>query len=213
MIMVEQIIGSSNDPEWRARLEGADVDLLLLDQWDAQKSRLRKTTAGDVEIGLSLDRNTHLHDGDILFWDATTRKAVVARIELNEVMIVEIDEVVGADTDVVVRTMFELGHALGNQHWPAVVKGSRIFVPLTVDRKVMASVMKTHAFPRIRYEFRPGIEVIPYMTPHEARRLFGGASAPSHAHGHSHSHSHGNSHDHADHDHAAADHAADGHTH
>jgi urease accessory protein len=205
MIMVEQIVGSSNDPEWRARLEGADVDLLLLDQWDAQKSRLRKTTTGDVEIGLSLDRNTHLHDGDILIWDATARKAVVARIELNEVMVVEIDEVVGEASDVVVRTMFELGHALGNQHWPAVVKGSRIFVPLTVDRKVMASVMKTHAFPRIRYEFRPGLEVIPYMTPHEARRLFGGASAPSHAHGHSH--------DHADHDHASTDHLADGHTH
>ena len=44
--------------------------------------------------------------------------------------------------------------------------------------------MKTHAFPRIRYEFCPGLEVIPYMTPHEARRLFGGAKVrPSHAHG------------------------------
>lgn len=75
-----------------------------------------------------------------------------------------------------------------------MVKGARIFVPLTVDRKVMASVMKTHAFPRIRYDFRPGIEVIPYMTPHEARRLFGGASAPSHAHGHDHVHSHEHSH-------------------
>ena len=139
-------------------------------------------------------------------------------------MVVEIDEIVGEDTEVVVRTMFELGHALGNQHWPAVVKGSRIFVPLTVDRKVMASVMKTHAFPRIRYEFRPGLEVIPYMTPHEARRLFGGASAPSHSHGHAHSHGHGQSHvgshDHAHpHEHAGAtdhDHAPghrSGHSH
>ena len=63
--------------------------------------------------------------------------------------------------------MFELGHALGNQHWPAVVKGTRVFVPLTVDRKVMSSVMKTHALPGIRYDFMPGAEVIPYMAPHE----------------------------------------------
>ena len=51
------------------------------------------------------------------------------------------------------RTCIELGHALGNQHWPALVKGARVFVPLTVDHKVMASVMKTHRFEGIRYEF------------------------------------------------------------
>ena len=31
-------------------------------------------------------------------------------------------------------TCVELGHALGNRHWPAVVKGTRVYVPLTVDR-------------------------------------------------------------------------------
>ena len=37
----------------------------------------------------------------------------------------------------------------------------------------MASVMKTHAFEGVTYEFVPGAEVIPYLAPHEARRLFG----------------------------------------
>ena len=54
------------------------------------------------------------------------------------------------------RTCVELGHALGNQHWPALVKGDRVYVPLTVDRKVMASVMKTHRFEDIAYEFAAG---------------------------------------------------------
>ena len=63
-----------------------------------------------------------------------------------------------------------------------MVKGDRVYVPLTVDRKVMVSVMKTHAFSHITYEFVPGAEVIPYLAPHEARRLFGGAGAASHAH-------------------------------
>ena len=52
-----------------------------------------------------------------------------------------------------------IGHALGNQHWPALVKGTRVFVPLTVDHKVMASVMKTHRFEGIRYEFVPGEDI------------------------------------------------------
>lgn len=212
MILIESILGSSHDPEWADRLSGAEIDLLLLDQWDAQKSRLRKASVGGAELALSLDRGSHLHDGDVLVWDAEARRAILARIELNEVMVVEIDEAAAADLEATARTLFELGHALGNQHWPAVVKGKRIFVPLTVDRKVMASVMKTHAFPNVRYGFRPGVEVIPYMTPHEARRLFGGASAPSHAHGpaHGHDHSHGHGHSHGpDHE---TDHADEGHS-
>ena len=54
------------------------------------------------------------------------------------------------------RTCVELGHALGNQHWPALVKGDRVFVPLTVDRKVMASVMNTHRFEEHPLRVRAG---------------------------------------------------------
>lgn len=193
MIIIEGIVGNSNEPQWRALLEGADIDWLNLDQWEAQKSRLRKTTGQDVELALSLDRNTHLHDGDILLWNEDSRQAVVARIQLKEVMVVDLAAVVGDDKDAIVRTVFELGHALGNQHWPAVVKGTRVFVPLTVDRKVMASVMKTHNLPGVRYDFAPGAEVIPYMAPHEARRLFGGAGATPHSHVHEYGQQH---HDH-----------------
>lgn len=195
MIIIEGIVGNSHEPHWRSRLEGADIDLLVLDQWEAQKSRLRKATTQDVELALSLDRNTHLHDGDILAWNEPDRRAIVARINLKEVMIIDLSDVIEEPAEFVVRTMFELGHALGNQHWPAVVKGTRVYVPLTVDRKVMASVMKTHALPGIRYEFIPGAEVIPYLAPHEARRLFGGASETPHSHAHQHEGEHDDDHD------------------
>ncbi|MDC9822870.1 urease accessory protein UreE [Devosia sp. ZB163] len=199
MIIIEGIVGNSKDPHWQSRLAGADIDLLVLDQWEAQKSRLRKATTQDVELALSLDRNTHLHDGDILAWSEPDKRAIIARIDLKEVMIIDLDEVVSETTEMIVRTMFELGHALGNQHWPAVVKGTKVYVPLTVDRKVMASVMKTHALPGVRYEFIAGAEVIPYLAPHESRRLFGGASEASHSHEHQHG---GERHDHdGDHQH------------
>jgi len=199
MIIIEGIVGNSKDPHWQSRLAGADIDLLVLDQWEAQKSRLRKATTQDVELALSLDRNTHLHDGDILAWSEPDKRAIIARINLKEVMIIDLAEVVSETTDIIVRTMFELGHALGNQHWPAVVKGTKVYVPLTVDRKVMASVMKTHALPGVRYEFIAGAEVIPYLAPHESRRLFGGASEASHSHEHQHG---GERHDHdGDHQH------------
>ena len=184
MHLVEAVLGNTTDPQWAERLAGASIDPLQLDHWEAQKNRFRKKTAGGVELAVSLDRGTFMRDGDILLWDAAATRAVVARISLREVMVIHLDDLSGATPEIVVRTCVELGHALGNQHWPALVKGTCVYVPLTVDRKVMSSVMRTHRFEGIRYEFVPGGEIVPYLAPHESRRLFGGAEGPIHSHTH-----------------------------
>lgn len=182
MMLVESVVGNERDPAWAAKLGRAAVDHLQLDQWQAQKNRFRRRTESGAEIAVSLERNTHLRDGDILHWDEGRAAAIVARITLQDVMVVHLQGVLAESPELLARTCVELGHALGNQHWPAVVKGSSVYVPLTVDRKVMASVMKTHAFSGITYDFQPGAEVIPYLAPHEARRLFGGADSTPHSH-------------------------------
>jgi urease accessory protein len=182
MLLVESILGNVNQPDWAGRLEGADLDFLALDQWEAQKNRLRKRTEKGLELALALDRQYQLRDGDIVVWNNETRSAVIAKIQLQDVLQIRLDPLIAGNAELLARTCFELGHALGNQHWPAVVKGSAVYVPLTVDRRVMASVMKTHAFSGITYAFAPASEVIPFLAPHEARRLFGGASAVPHGH-------------------------------
>ena len=165
MILVESIVGNINDANWKKQLEGATLDFLNLDQWQAQKNRFRLSSDAGAELAISLDRNSHLHDGDIVVWDAgdahgRRRPHSASRGAGHPVL-----RIAGPGEDALLRTCFELGHALGNQHWPAIVKGTKIFVPLTVDRKVMASVMKTHAFAGITYEFLPGTEVIPFPRP------------------------------------------------
>jgi urease accessory protein len=199
MILVEVIVGNITDANWKKQLEGAALDYLNLDQWQAQKNRFRATTAGGVELAMSLERNAHLHPGDILVWDDAARKAIVARIELQEVLVIELSGALTQPLEALTQTCFELGHALGNQHWPAIIRGTKVYVPLTVDRKVMASVMRTHAFVGITYEFAPGTDVIAYLAPHESRRLFGGASATPHSHAYEHHHGHEHDHDHHDH--------------
>ena len=182
MIVIDAVLGNASDPDWAKRLCAAQVDLLEVDQWEAQKSRFRKTTAKGIELAVSLDRGMYIHDGDVLLWDTGTGTAVVARIDLRDVMIVHLDDLTRFAPETAMRTCVELGHAMGNQHWPALVKGNCVYVPLTVDRKVMASVMDTHRFEHIRYEFVPGREVVAYLAPHESRRLFGGAEGPVHSH-------------------------------
>jgi len=196
MLVIETIIGNIHETAWKARLEQATLDWLVLDQWEAQKSRLRKSSQNGLDLAISLPRGILLHDGEILKWDEAQGTATVARVNLKDVMVVELSALQTQNSEVLVRTCVELGHALGNQHWPAVVKGNRVFIPLTVDKKVMASVMKTHAFPGITYEFIPGSEVIPYLAPHESRRLFGGAEGPIHSHVEEHDHPHDHTHPH-----------------
>jgi urease accessory protein len=181
LVRVDAVLGRTTEGDWPGRLKHARVDVLSLDQAEAQKSRLRKRTASGVEVAISLDRGTQLRDGDILFWDEARRTAIVARVDLKDVLVIDLSALLDGPREISMARCVELGHALGNQHWAAVVKGMRVYVPLTVARAVMASVMKTHSFEGVTYAFAPGAEVIPYLAPHEARRLFGAAEG----HGHS----------------------------
>ncbi|MCV7228000.1 urease accessory protein UreE [Mycolicibacterium komossense] len=183
-ILVERILGNQSDAQWVDRLAVCAVEEVLLDQWEAQKSRIRRPTTGNREVAISLERGVQLRDGDVLWWDAQTSKAIVARIDLSEVLEVDLSALVGRSPEAVIQTCVELGHALGNQHWPAVIKGTKVYVPLTVAQPVMNSVMRTHALEGVRHRFIPGAEVIPYIAPHEARRLFGGAARDSEGHTH-----------------------------
>lgn len=215
MILVETTLGNLRDPLWQERSRNAKVDPLTLEHWEAPKNRLRKESEGGIELAISLPRAQHLHDGDVLHFDEAAGVIVVARVALKDVLVIELEGIEKLSPTEIVRTCFELGHGLGNQHWPAVIKGSTVYVPLSVDQKVMASVMRTHAFEHVKTRFAPGEEIAAKLDAREVRLLFAGADAaphhhhgngahghdhaPAHTHDHPHSHGHGHSHAHDHH--------------
>lgn len=189
MNIIHEIIGNTGSAEWRERLKTATVEYVDLDQWTAQKSRFVARAGSGAEYAVALNRHQRINDGDILLYNQAARRAVVVRLSLSDVMVIDMSALARKELNTVIHISVELGHAIGNQHWPAVVKGTMVYVPLTVDRKVMASVMNTHYIEDITFDFRPGKEVIPYLAPHEIRRLFGGAEreltgAEHHVHQH-----------------------------
>lgn len=199
MEICTRILGNLHDPAWKQRLSELDIEYIPLDQWTAQKSRFLATGERGTEYPIALKRQSQVVDGDIVFHDAAANRVAALRLELNPVLVIDLSPLEKESAATLIRRSVELGHAIGNQHWPAVVKGAKVYVPLTVDKKVMLSVMDTHHLEGVSYEFQPGREVIPYMAPHEIRRLFGGASHGSHAgheHGHEHAHDHGHAHPH-----------------
>ena len=104
-------------------------------------------------------------------------------------LVADLSDLARQTPETIIHISVELGHAIGNQHWPAVVKGTKVYIPLTVDKKVMDSVMRTHHIEGVAWSFQPGSEVIPYLAPHEIRRLFGGTGPDSDVH-HHHEHAH-----------------------
>lgn len=187
MNIYTEILGNIyKDCEWGKRAKLCDIETVVLDQWTAQKSRFLATSDRGNEYPIALTRHSHINNGDVIVFDSNNKRMVVLHVELNQVMAIDLRKLTTASTETIIHTALELGHALGNQHWPAIVKGSKVYVPLTVDKKVMTSVMDTHHIENISYEFIPGTEIIPYLAPHEIRRLFGGTSHESHSHEHHH---------------------------
>lgn len=188
MKVYTQIIGNRHSTKWAEPLREVQIELLTLDQWSAQKSRQVATSDRGEQYAISLGRGQRLSDGDILDYDAEHRRALIVEVKMRDVMVIELDSLLHLTPEQIARTSFELGHAIGNQHWPAVVKGRHIFIPLTIDRKVMESVMQTHHIEHIVIAFRRGAEVIPYLAPHEIRRLFGATDPATGEHTHHHHH-------------------------
>lgn len=217
MTVYDKILGNMiRSEEWAAKLENFDIDYIFLDQWTAQKSRFLAKGVSGTEYPVALARHSQIVDGDVISYDPETRKAVVLRIELSPVLVIDLSGISDRTPAEIIRISVELGHAIGNQHWPAVVKGTKVYVPLTVDKKVMLSVMETHHIEGITFEFQTGLDIIPFLAPHEIRRLFGGAGHESHSHVHGdhghivhyehthpdgthHSHPHDGGHHHHDH--------------
>jgi len=184
MKIYTEIKGNIHDPEWIGRVEGVEVEHIDLDQWTAQKSRFVVDGDRGSRYAVALQRRTRLADGDIIEYLPEQRRIAAVRIRLSDVMVADLSSLEGEPSRMLIRIALELGHAIGNQHWPAVVKGTKVYIPLTVDRKVMESVMRTHRFEGVAYSFQPGSEIIPYLAPHEIRRLFGGTGPDSGVHRH-----------------------------
>ncbi len=184
MEVITEIIGNIHQPEWAEKIKDMHVETIFVDQWTAQKSRFLVTSDHGHEYPIALTRGSRVTDGDIVFFDPEHNNAAILRLDLSNVLVIDLSGLENQSPLDIMRISVELGHAIGNQHWPAVVKGSKVYVPLTVDKKVMLTVMETRHIAGNTFDFQPGTDVTPYLAPPEVRRLFGEASHDGDSHVH-----------------------------
>lgn len=180
MIIVERILGNVGEDarlgdlhrRWQA--EGW-AETVVLTPLEAQKGRLRTATDKGTPLGLSLGRGTALRDGDVLYVNEAEGRMIVARLKPEEVLVITVQPAASAEE--LLRVAVQLGHVLGNQHWPVKIEGLSVYVPVSVDKQVMETVLKTYGLQGIEYRFEQGsVGAIPRVVPHDH----------PHPHGHHH---------------------------
>jgi len=177
MILVEAILGNVSEDarlcdlqrQWQARGRTETVDLTPA---EAQKGRLRTVTDRDTPIGISLGRGSIVRDGDVLYLNEPEGRMIVARLKPEEVLRITVKPA-GSPADLL-RVAVQLGHMLGNQHWPVKIEGMTVYVPVSVDTKVMDTVLRTYNLDGIEYRFEQGnvgaiSRVVPHEHPHPSR--------------------------------------------
>lgn len=130
-----------------------ETDSILLSFHDAGRRRLRVTTTGGRSIGIALEGGNVLKDGDVFALADESPLLVVVNIAPSEAMALRLSE------DLPSEKLFafgvRLGHMLGNQHWPIRIERDVVLAPVSIDRKVMETVVKTHGFKEIEWDFVP----------------------------------------------------------
>ena len=173
MLRVSHRLGNIHqDSDLAARVtqweQAQQLEEVTINEREAQKSRLRLQTSTGQDLGLVLPRGTEIADGDVFAF--TDREGgLVVHLALQEVMVLTLRP--GLPPHEQHHWLVRLGHVLGNQHWPIANVDDTVLVPVTLDRAVMETVLRTHHLLdqfTIRYERRswPKGAQSTWTTPH-----------------------------------------------
>lgn len=133
MRRLDTILGDRDD----ARFAGRTVDELPVTWAEAGRHRLRRATAGGLDVAVDLPRGAFLADGAVLADDGGTIVAVARAPE--PALVIRL--ATALDDAARLRAAALIGHAFGNQHVPVDVEGDAIRVPLTTSEEVARATL------------------------------------------------------------------------
>lgn len=157
MFVVDKVLGNTHRDEplaldMQAKAKTGAAEHVEVSFHDAQRRRLRLTTPSGLEVGVDISHAHGLQDGDVLSGGDGT-KFIVIDVAAAEAMALQMDGSIPPEE--LFAYGVRLGHMLGNQHWPVSVENDVVMTPVNIARKVMETVVRTHGFPGVVWEFIP----------------------------------------------------------
>lgn len=144
---------------------------------DRTKGRILTRTASGQPVGIMKDRDWQLREGDVL--ETVQGHFVMVHVEAQPLMALRFSP----DAHNHATALVQLGHTLGNQHWPTTVRGDAVYVEMVATRAQMEKVVNEMAIAlkieglQITFEAKPADEAVEFQKHHVHA---------AHAHAHSH---------------------------
>lgn len=135
-IIVKSVVGNIHKSmllakQYRKIRSAGKSETISLSRADMQRLRLRRKTDAGSDVGIIVQPDTRLEDGDVLVF--TKEKFIVVsqlREKVLSVKVMERDPVGAAEISALV------GHAIGNRHRPIAVNGGTITFPIMADSEL-----------------------------------------------------------------------------
>lgn len=134
--IVKSVVGNIHkstllSKEYRKMKAAGKSETMSLSRADMQRLRLRRKTDSGSDVGIIMQPDAGLKDGDVLV--CTREKFIVVRQLREKVLSVKVrkhDPVSTAEVSALV------GHAIGNRHRPIAVNGGTITFPIMADSEL-----------------------------------------------------------------------------
>lgn len=144
MLLVTGVVGHITEPRFAARR----VERLRVTWDEASKRRLRRSTDGNTDVAVALQRDAYLSHGDVL--DDDGDRIVVVERPAERAIVVRFDH--DASPPARLRAAALVGHAFGNQHVPLDVEDAEIRIPVTTSEAIALATVAALGLPEVRAE-------------------------------------------------------------
>jgi urease accessory protein len=163
-LLTKTYLGNSlQDAELNSRLaeaQGQNLGLSLnLDPVDCVKGRIYAHTNSGEQVGIIKDRSWEMRDGDVFLME--TGQWLVVHVRMAESIVACFSPAEVGDPQwnpaETALALVQLGHCLGNHHWPMLIEQNQIVILLTAqNRGVFEALLHEIDLPglRVTYETR-----------------------------------------------------------
>ncbi len=147
MITISSTLGNVfHDKEWNENFKKASksniFEILKLSRSDLEKTRLRAKTDKGTDLGIVLDSDSKIHNGDVLI--SNSEKFIIVQQIPEKVISVKTKDKVEANQK---EILILLGHIIGNRHRPIQFVDEKIIFPilseseLDIFKKLFSSII------------------------------------------------------------------------
>ncbi len=118
-----------------------------LSQSDRAKGRIQAQSTSGVSVGIIKSRDWSLRQGDVFVTESG--KLLLIYLQQQRLMVLSFTEPV---TDRAIE-LVHLGHALGNQHCPIVIRNQKIYLQPTGDTAIIEKIIRDFQIPGLKIEY------------------------------------------------------------